>query len=361
MKIIIAGGGTGGHLFPALALAEAFKDREPENEILFVGSRKGLEASIVTREGYPLETIEVASLKGRTWGEKIRGVVLVPRSLVQSWRLIHCFGPDLVLGVGGYASGPVVLTAWAMGYRTAIHEQNAFPGLSNRILGRFVDRAFLSFAGSARHFPRKTAILTGNPVRRRMRRKEVMKKLGPETKFTLFIFGGSQGAHRLNQAMEDALIHLRDLKGALRIIHQTGEQDYTELKEAYRREGFEAEVYPFIHDMDRAYAAADLVLCRAGATTLFELMAMGKPAIVVPYPYAANDHQTLNATALVDAGAALMVTNGDLTGVQLSRILGQLSAEPARLKAMGERAASLARPEAAERIVNLCYEMVVHA
>jgi UDP-N-acetylglucosamine--N-acetylmuramyl-(pentapeptide) pyrophosphoryl-undecaprenol N-acetylglucosamine transferase len=361
MKIIIAGGGTGGHLFPALALAEAFKDREPANEILFVGSRKGLEASIVTREGYPLKTIEAVSLKGRPWKEKIRAVIRVPRSLRQSWRLIRCFGPDLVLGVGGYASGPVVLAAWAMGYRTAIHEQNAFPGFSNRILGRFADRVFLSFPGSARHFPRKTAILTGNPVRRKMRQKEAMKNRGPESKFTLFIFGGSQGAHRLNQAMEEALTHLRERKGALRIIHQTGDQDYAELKEAYRREGFEAEVHPFIHDMDRAYAAADLVLCRAGATTLFELMAMGKPAIVVPYPYAANDHQTLNARALVDAGAALMVPNGDLTGVELSRILGQLSAEPARLEEMGKRAASLARPEAAEKIVNFCYEMSGHA
>ncbi len=361
MKIIIAGGGTGGHLFPALALAEAFKDREPKNEILFVGSRKGLGASIVTREGYPFRTIEVTSLKGRTLGEKIRSLMDLPRSLGQSWRLIHSFRPDLVLGVGGYASGPVVLTAWAMGYRTAIHEQNAFPGLSNRILGRFVDRAFLSFAGSAQHFPQQTAILTGNPVRRRMRRQAPMKKGGPESKFTLFIFGGSQGAHRLNRAMEEALIHLQDLRGKLRIVHQTGDKDYTEVQEAYRREGFEAEVYPFIFDMDRAYAAADLVLCRAGATTLFELMAMGKPAILVPYPYAANDHQTLNAKTLVDAGAALMVVNGDLSGIQLSRILRQLSADPARLKEMEERAAALAEPEAAETIVNLCYEMVVHA
>jgi UDP-N-acetylglucosamine--N-acetylmuramyl-(pentapeptide) pyrophosphoryl-undecaprenol N-acetylglucosamine transferase len=194
-----------------------------------------------------------------------------------------------------------------------------------------------------------------------MRQKESTKKRGPESKFTLLIFGGSQGAHPLNQAMEEALIHLRELKGRLRIIHQTGEKDYAEVKEAYRREGFEAEVYPFIHDMDRAYAAADLVLCRAGATSLFELMAMGKPAIVVPYPYAANDHQTLNAQTLVEAGAALMVANRDLSGVQLSRILRQVSTDPVRLQEMAERAAALAKPEAAEMIVNLCYEMVAHA
>jgi UDP-N-acetylglucosamine--N-acetylmuramyl-(pentapeptide) pyrophosphoryl-undecaprenol N-acetylglucosamine transferase len=250
------------------------------------------------------------------------------------------------------------LTAWALGYKTAIHEQNAFPGLSNRILGRFVDRAFISFQISARHFPREKAILTGNPVRKRIRPKGIVQRSGPESKFTLFVFGGSQGAHHLNQVMEEALTHLKELKGSIRIIHQTGDRDFTEVKEAYRREGFDAEVSSFIHDMDRAYAAADLVLCRSGATTLFELMAMGKPAVLVPYPYAANDHQTLNARALVQAGAAIMVANGDLNGAQLGKILRQLSADPARLKEMGEQALSLARPEAGQRIVNLCYEMV---
>jgi UDP-N-acetylglucosamine--N-acetylmuramyl-(pentapeptide) pyrophosphoryl-undecaprenol N-acetylglucosamine transferase len=358
MRIIIAGGGTGGHLFPALALTEAFKDRDPKNEILLVGSRKGLEASIVAKEGYTLRTIEVVSLKGKSFWGKVRGLVTVPRSLVQSGGLIHSFRPDLVLGVGGYASGPVVLTAWALGYKTAIHEQNAYPGLSNRILGRFVDRAFISFQISARHFPREKAILTGNPVRKRIRPKGIVQRSGPESKFTLFVFGGSQGAHHLNQVMEEALTHLKELKGSIRIIHQTGDRDFTEVKEAYRREGFDAEVSSFIHDMDRAYAAADLVLCRSGATTLFELMAMGKPAVLVPYPYAANDHQTLNARALVQAGAAIMVANGDLNGAQLGKILRQLSADPARLKEMGEQALSLARPEAGQRIVNLCYEMV---
>jgi UDP-N-acetylglucosamine--N-acetylmuramyl-(pentapeptide) pyrophosphoryl-undecaprenol N-acetylglucosamine transferase len=360
MRIIIAGGGTGGHLFPALALTEAFKDRDPKNEILLVGSRKGLEASIVAREGYTLRAIEVVSLKGKSFWGKVRGLVAVPRSLVQSGRLIHSFRPDMVLGVGGYASGPVVLTAWALGYKTAIHEQNAFPGLSNRILGRFVDRAFISFQVSARHFPRKKAVLTGNPVRKRMHRRGIVERSGPESKFTLFIFGGSQGAHQLNQVMEEALTHLKELKGRLRIIHQTGDRDYVEVKEAYRREGFEAEVSPFIHEMDRAYAMADLVLCRAGATTLFELMAMGKPAILVPYPYAANDHQTLNARTLVDAGAAMMVANGDLSGARLGQIVRQLSADPARLKEMGEQALALAKPNAAQVIVNLCYEMVNH-
>jgi UDP-N-acetylglucosamine--N-acetylmuramyl-(pentapeptide) pyrophosphoryl-undecaprenol N-acetylglucosamine transferase len=360
MRIIIAGGGTGGHLFPALALIEAFKDRDPANEILLVGTRKGLEARLGAESGYTLRMIEAASLKGKSFWGKVRGLMAVPQSLFQSWRVIRSFGPDIVLGVGGYASGPVVLAAWAMGYRTAIHEQNAFPGLSNRILGRVVDRAFISFAQSGRHFPRQKSVLTGNPIRQRIRPERIAPERNPESKFTLFIFGGSQGAHRLNLAMTEALVHLRDCRARLQMIHQTGDKDYPEVLETYRREGFAAEVHPFIHDMDRAYAAADLVLCRAGASTLFELMALGKPAILVPYPYAANDHQTLNARALVDAGAALMVSNGDLNGVRLSEMLGQLCEDPARLRKMGERASALAKPGAAETIVKLCYEMVSH-
>ncbi len=341
-------------------MAEAFKDREPGNEILFVGSRRGLEASIVAREGYALKTIEGASVKGKpVWG-KLRSLMAVPKSLLQSGSLLRSFKPDIVLGVGGYASGPVVLTAWAMGYPTAIHEQNIFPGLSNRILGRFVDRIFISFADSSRHFSRGKTLLTGNPVRGMIRSPGFLQERKPGAKFTLFIFGGSQGAHHLNQAMEEALIYLREWKERLHIIHQTGEKDYREVQEAYRREEFEAEVHPFIHAMDRAYALADLVLCRAGATTLFELMTAGLPAILVPYPYAANDHQTLNAKTMVDAGAAVLVANGDLTGVHLSRILKELIEDPPRLKKMGERAAALAQPDAAQKIVTLCYEMVGH-
>lgn len=341
-------------------MAEAFKDREPGNEILFVGSRRGLEASIVAREGYALKTIEVASVTGKpVWG-KLRSLMAVPKSLLQSGSLLRSFKPDIVLGVGGYASGPVVLTAWAMGYPTAIQEQNIFPGLSNRILGRFVDRIFISFADSSRHFSRGKTLLTGNPVRGMIRSPGFLQERKPGAKFTLLIFGGSQGAHHLNQAVEEALIYLRDWKERLHIIHQTGEKDYREVQEAYRREEFTAEVYPFIHAMDRAYALADLVLCRAGATTLFELMTTGLPAILVPYPYAANDHQTLNAKTMVDAGAAVLVANGDLTGVHLSRILKELIEDPPRRKKMGEQAAALAQPDAAQKIVTLCYEMVGH-
>ncbi|MBP1711988.1 MAG: murG [Deltaproteobacteria bacterium] len=357
MKVLIAGGGTGGHLFPALALAEAFKERDPRNEILFVGSRRGLEGSLVEKEGYALMTIDLASLKGKSWFQKIRALLVVPRSLIQAAGVLRSFRPDWVMGVGGYASGPVVLAAWALGYKTFLQEQNVFPGLSNRILGRFVERAFISFAESAGHFPAGKAILTGNPVRRRIRAE---KRAAASHPFTLLIFGGSQGAHRLNQVMGATLPLLKDLQGKIRIIHQTGERDFPEFRETYQREGFEAEVHPFIYDMDRVYGQADLVLCRAGATTLFELMASGKPAILVPYPYAANDHQTLNAENLVRAGAALRVADGELSPEIVNRLLRELAADPRRLKEMGEKALALARPEAAREIVNLCYETAGH-
>jgi UDP-N-acetylglucosamine--N-acetylmuramyl-(pentapeptide) pyrophosphoryl-undecaprenol N-acetylglucosamine transferase len=245
-----------------------------------------------------------------------------------------------------------------MGFRTAIHEQNSFPGLSNRILGRFADRVFISFENSGAHFPQRKTVLTGNPVRKKLQRvKEDSREPGGK-EFTLFIFGGSQGAHRLNQAMEEVLPHLGELKGRMRIIHQTGEKDYDYVRAFYEREGVTAEVHRFIYDMERAYRAADLILCRAGATTLFELMAMGKAAILVPYPYAANDHQTLNAKALVDAGAAVMVANADLDGEVLGRLVRDLEEDPERRKRMGERAAALAQPGAAEKIADLCYRMV---
>ena len=358
MKILIAGGGTGGHLFPALAVAEAFREKDPGSRIIFAGSRKGLESRFVGREGYELKTIEAVALMGRGLRAKWSGLMAIPRSLGQSWKLLRSVRPDLVLGVGGYASGAVVLAAWAMGHKTAIHEQNSYPGLSNRILGRFVDRIFISFENSAAHFPRQKTVLTGNPVRKRFRQGPPADWQPGKGEFTLFIFGGSQGAHRLNQAMEESLPHLRELKGRMRIIHQTGDLDYDYVRGFYEREGVAAEVHRFIHDMDQAYGAADLILCRAGATTLFELMAMGKAAILVPYPYAANDHQTLNARALVDAGAALLVADADLKGEILSRWVRELREDPERLKKMGQRAAALARPRAAEMIVDLCGRMV---
>ncbi|MGC8808659.1 MAG: undecaprenyldiphospho-muramoylpentapeptide beta-N-acetylglucosaminyltransferase [bacterium] len=357
---MIAGGGTGGHLFPALAVAEAFLEKDARHQILFVGSQKGLERQVLRKQGFALETIEVVSLVGKSWRKKIGSLLLVGKSLGQSWRLLRSFQPDLVLGMGGYTSGPVVLTAWAMGKRTAIHEQNVVPGLSNKILGKVVDRIFISFPETAQFFPTKKTFWTGNPVRKRFKTPPSRLPAEDEGLFTIFVFGGSQGAHRLNSSMAEALPLLADLKEKMRIIHQTGPKDYQQMKEIYGQQGWAAEVYSFLEEIEMAYARADLIICRAGASTLFELMAMGKPALLVPFPFAANDHQTLNARALVKAGAAFLVADREINGEFLSNFLRKLINDPAPLKEMGRRAASLAKLEAAQNIVEHCYELVGH-
>ncbi len=309
------------------------------------------------REGFALQTIDVVSLKGKSPWKMARALLALPRSIFQSARLLRAFRPDIVLGVGGYASGPVVLTASLLGYRTAIQEQNSYPGLSNRILAKFVDRIFASFPDSGRNFPAAKTIVAGNPVRKKLRDTAGEPK-STASEFTLFIFGGSQGAHRLNEAMQESLDHLQDWKTRMRIIHQTGEKDFSKVRQAYENRGFRAEVQPFIHDMDRAYRSADLILCRAGATTLFELMAMRKAAILVPYPYAADDHQLLNARTLVDAGAAAMIEEKNLTGALLGARVRELMEDDGRRRHMEERIGILAKPGAAETIVALCGEMV---
>lgn len=310
--------------------------------------------------GFALKTIEVVSLVGQPWGKKIRSLLTICKSLGQSWQLLRSFQPDLVLGMGGYTSGPVVLAAWAMGKRTAIHEQNVIPGLSNKILSKVVDRVFISFPESVHFFPRQKTFCTGNPVRQRFRTPLPLGAGENKGRFTIFLFGGSQGAHRLNKSMAEALTLLNDLREKIHIIHQTGSQDYQQMKEIYGQQGWGAEIYSFLEDIERAYARADLVICRAGASTLFELMAMGKPAILVPFPFAANDHQTLNARTLVKAGAAFLVADREFSGVFLSNLLKKLINDPRPLKEMGKRAASLAKLAAAQNIVEHCYELVRH-
>lgn len=360
MRIIIAAGGTGGHLFPAQAVAEAFLEKDARNQILFVGSQKGLERQVLAKEGFALKTIEVVSLVGKPLRKKIGSLFIVGKGILQSWRLLGQFRPDLVLGMGGYTAGPVVLAAWLMGLKTAIHEQNVIPGLSNRLLGKVVDRVFISFPATAQFFAKEKTFWTGNPVRKKFKLPPSSPSPKNSSPFTLFILGGSQGAHHLNRAMMEALPLIEEMKGKIHIIHQTGQKDYRQVAEAYRQKNWPAEVYPFLEDIERAYRQADFVICRAGASTLFELMAMGKPALLVPFPFAANDHQTLNARALVKAGAALLVADQDLNGAYLSALLKRLMKEREKLREMGLQAAALAKLEAAQEIVRLCYDLVGH-
>jgi UDP-N-acetylglucosamine--N-acetylmuramyl-(pentapeptide) pyrophosphoryl-undecaprenol N-acetylglucosamine transferase len=353
MRVILAGGGTGGHLFPGLAVARELQQRDRLAEVLFVGTAHGIEAKVLPREGFNLETIRVKGLKGRGWRGLLDSLYGIPTSLVQSLAMIQRFRPNCIIGLGGYASGPLLLAGRLKRVPCAIMEQNLRPGFTNKVLGRWVDRVFITYPESKSYFANGRVIETGNPVRWRK-----LPQVAKDQKFTLLVFGGSAGAHRINVAVLEALERLTDLASSLRIIHQTGQADLTSVKNAYGSMPFEAEVLPFIDRMDEAYARADLVLCRAGATTVAELTAFGKAAILVPYPYAIYDHQRWNAKALHDSGAAEMILDRELTGEILARRIRDHLAAPERLKKMEEAARAIGRPEAAARIVDECYALI---
>ncbi len=357
--MLIAGGGTGGHLFPGIALAEEVTTRHPDNRVLFVGTTRGLEARVVPAAGFALETIEIRGLKGVGALRALQALLLLPLSFLSSWRILGRFRPDVVVGVGGYASGPVVLAAWVRGIATAIQEQNALPGITNRILGRIVRAVFVAFEQARAAFPPRKTYLVGNPVRRKLM-DNYLRSRPPETdgRFRLLVVGGSLGARGLNTRMLEALPHLGDLRDRMDIVHQTGAVDLERVRAGYAAAGIKAEVVPFVDDMSAAYARASLVLCRAGATTVAELTICKKAAILVPFPFATDDHQAVNARALVDAGAALMFRESELGGELLARELRRLAAEPETLHRMERAAGHLGRPEAARELVDLCAELV---
>ena len=357
MKVIIAGGGTGGHLFPGIAIAEEFLKRDRGSNILFIGTERGLEKRVLGDLGFKLATLDVEGIKGKGLMKAIRASMKIPGSLVQSFRLIREFCPNIVIGVGGYSSGPVVIAAHFMGIKTAVAEQNALPGITNRILGKFVDRIFLTFSESKKWFPGKKAFVSGNPVRAAFLTgsEEVRKDTG---KFTMLIFGGSQGAHAINKAVMDALPHLEWIKDNLKIVHQTGGTDLQIVSEAYRSKAFAAEVLPFITDMAQAYRNSDLLICRAGATSIAEVTACGKAVILIPFPYAANDHQTKNAEALVKAGAAVLIREADLDGRKLAEVIGHFYRFPKLLREMEAKSANLGNKKASSDIVDFCIGMI---
>jgi UDP-N-acetylglucosamine--N-acetylmuramyl-(pentapeptide) pyrophosphoryl-undecaprenol N-acetylglucosamine transferase len=353
MRVILAGGGTGGHLFPGLAVARELRRRDSMTEILFVGTERGIEARVLPREGFRLETIPVKGLKGRGIRGLVDGIWGIPAGLLRSLRIIWKFRPDLVIGLGGYASGPLLLAAKFRRLRCAIMEQNLRPGFTNKFLARFVDRVFTSYRESGAYFSGGKVLETGNPVR--WRKLPAVKR---GEKFVLLVFGGSAGAHHINLAVVDAMNRLTDLAGGLQVIHQTGQADFATVKAAYDSLPFEAEVLPFIEKMDEAYARADVVLCRAGATTVAELTAFGKAAILVPYPYAIYDHQRWNAQALQDQGAAEMILDQELNGDLLARRIQAFVSDRQRTERMAAAARAMGRPEAAARIVDECYALV---
>lgn len=353
MHVVISGGGTGGHVFPAIAIAEGVKERFPEARVTFVGTPRGLEVTAVPKAGWPLEVIDVLPLKGRSMWQRIQGGVKMISAIVKARKLLRRLRPDLVIGVGGYASAAVCVAAVTMAIPTLVHEQNSIPGLTNRLLGKIVRRVCITFPDSARYFSAHKVVFTGTPVRQAVRATlNPAATPVPSSEFVVFIFGGSQGARSLNQAMLSALPHLRDLPRPLKVIHQVGAQaDAAAIAQTYRAAGVAAEVYTFIPDMGRCYTAADVVVARAGASTLSELALTSRPAILVPYPLAADNHQEANARAYASAGAARMILDRELDGSRLAGELKGLLQDHMSRSAMATCMRSLATPTAAADIV----------
>ena len=361
MKLLIAGGGTGGHLFPGIAVAEEFLGRDPANEVLFIGTERGVESRVLPGLGYRLECIAAAGIRGKGALSRLKALGLLLYAYSQSRQLLRSFKPDFVLGVGGYASGPAVLAARGLQIPRFVHEQNAIPGMTNKILAHVAEQVFISLDESAKFFPKDKVLLTGNPLRRQILdqverqvegRSPEPRAQSPEPAFHLLVFGGSLGAHAVNQAMAAAAPLLGAWRERLTITHQTGEKDQETVIRAYREAGLKSEVVTFINDMAAAYGRADLVVCRAGATTIAEVTACGKPCIFIPFPHAVDDHQRRNAEALLKKGACQMLLELELSGESLAAAVDCLLREPDQLADIGRQARSLARLDAAKVIVD---------
>ncbi len=353
MKLAIAGGGTGGHVFPALAVAREWLRRGRDREVVMVGTERGLEAKLVPAAGLPLETIRIAGLKGIGGIRLLRHLALLPVALGDAARVLRRHRPAVALGVGGYASGPVLLLARMQGLPTVIFEPNAAPGFTNRLLGPLAD-------GVATAFPQEDywgarARRTGCPVREEFFRVPPRQHREP---FTVLITGGSQGAQILNRTVVEALPRLERFREQLFLIHQTGERDYNAVREAYAARKLAAEVVPFIEEMAQCMARADLLVSRAGAITLAEIAAAGRAALLVPFGAATEGHQLRNAQWFAAAGAARMIPQEELTAERLADAITALLTQPQQLAALEQRVCTLARPHAAEAIVDFLEEKV---
>jgi UDP-N-acetylglucosamine--N-acetylmuramyl-(pentapeptide) pyrophosphoryl-undecaprenol N-acetylglucosamine transferase len=357
LAVVIAGGGTGGHLYPGIAVARELLRRRPDATVTFAGTARGIEARVIPREGFELDVLRSAGLKGTSPAALARGLGLLPLSGVDAWRILSKRRPDLVLGVGGYSSGPVVLAAAMRGIPTMLLEQNAVPGITNRLLAHVVSAAAVTFESTVSFFGRR-AFVAGNPIRQEFvdaAARELDSAGAVSAAPRVLIFGGSQGARAINMAMVEAAPRLAD--GGMAVTHQTGERDLEAVRAAYRQAGVDARVEPFLYEMDREMSAADVVVCRAGATTIAELTAAGKPAVLIPLPTAADDHQLRNAEVLVRAGAAEMIEQKDLSGAAIAERIAALAADSDRRRRMAAAARALARPDAARVIADRALEL----
>jgi len=357
MRVLIAAGGTGGHIYPGIAVAKEIMRRDDSSVVRFVGTARGLEMRLVPNAGFELSIIESAGLKNVSLMAWIRGSLLLPKSIFAARRVIRDFHPEIVVGAGGYVSGPVLLAASLMRRPTLVMDSNALPGWTNRVLARFVDKATVSFAEALPYF-RGKGVLTGNPVRSEF--FEIPARQRDGAHISLLVFGGSQGARAVNEAMIAALPGLGSQKELLKVTHQTGAADFEQVRSGYEAAGWQdkVDVRPYIDDMVKEFAKADLIISRAGATTSAELVAAGKAAIMVPFPLAADDHQRKNAEALQTAGAARMILQKELSGERLADEIKSLLAAPEEIDRMEIASRKLARRDAATATVDLMEELI---
>jgi UDP-N-acetylglucosamine--N-acetylmuramyl-(pentapeptide) pyrophosphoryl-undecaprenol N-acetylglucosamine transferase len=359
MNVVIAAGGTGGHLYPAVALAREFLRRDPSTRLLFVGTARGLERRVLAHEGLPLRLIAAHPFMGVKWHRAAWALLTFPVGLLQALAILWTHRADLVLGIGGYASPPVLLAAWLMSIPRAILEPNAYPGMANRVLGPLAQRIFLAFEAASSGFARKKVRIVGTPIRHAFLERVAERADPPaqKSRSVLLLFGGSQGARAINQAMVEALPALRGLGETVTIIHQTGEADYPSVKAAYQAAGVAARIEAFLYDMPTVLRAADLVVSRSGAMTVAELAVSGKPAILVPLPTAIYGHQAKNAQVMEQAGAAVVLRQADLNGTTLANAMTTLLRDRPRLEEMGRRSRSLGRADSANVIVDDCLDL----
>ncbi len=354
MRLIVTGGGTGGHLFPALAVATEIRQRSPEGDILFIGTSRQIDNQVLARQEFRREVITFSGVKGLGLGGLLHAATRLPVGLFQSISILRNFRPDLVFGVGGYVTVPVLMAARLLRVPICIHEQNSVPGLANRVGGRLARKICISLPCKP-PFAEKKTVMTGNPVRREILAAAQRKKSWQGGVCTLLILGGSQGARRVNELVVDAVARLKGQGRAVRLLHQTGPADVDRVRSAYERMGVQAQVGAFFQDMAKVYELADLVISRAGATTLAELAVMGLPAILIPYPHAADDHQTTNARYYERGGGAIVAREEHLDSTRLASLINGLLVDPkeVQIKAMAMRA--LGRPDATARIADVCF------
>ncbi len=367
IRLLLTGGGTGGHLFPAIATAQKFQ-QEGEVEVLFVGTRRKLDADSLSRYGFTAETITSSGIKGKSPLQLLKALCALPVGYLQALSILRKFSPDIVFAVGGYVTGPVVMAAAKLKIPVVLHEQNSIPGLANRKLAPFARRVCFSLPGAENFFAKEKTVFTGNPVRDAILQLAAKKEQKGDDKKTVLVLGGSQGAHALNVLVPQAISHISvryamDTAQELTVIHQCGSRDVAAVRKAYaeisgKNGAINAEVEPFFADMAAVYSRADVVISRAGATTLAELAVLGKPAVLIPYPYAADDHQTKNGQYYVDGGGALMFAEAALDVRLLGECVGGLLTDTASRQKMSAAMKKLAVSDAAERIMAVCQQVL---